>query len=293
MGADGFHGRGALVARQRVARASRKPLRSGSEKARDKSFVAVAEKLFATLETFTFFREGELTLDEITKRNGLPKSTTHRLLTSLERLGYLAQNGDSGRYSLGNRFFELANSTLPHQRLIAIARPYLQSLMFTFDESTNLGVYDGGLAAHIFTVECPRPYRVAATVGARAHLHCTSMGKAIAAHLPSAVLEKAFLKYGLPQRTRNTLASMSSLEEDLQRVRETGVSHDNQEDVEGVECFGAPIFNAEGQVVASMSISGPSIRMAPQAPAVRSAVRETARRISWVLGYATDPLQDT
>ncbi|MGH9453923.1 MAG: IclR family transcriptional regulator [Terriglobia bacterium] len=261
------------------------------KKGRDKSFLAVAEKLFTILESVALSNHGELTLDHITKQNALPKSTTYRLLNSLERLGYLVQNKDSGRYSLGSRFFELANSTLPYQRLISIARPYLQSLMLTFGESVNLGVYDRGLVAHIFTIESPKPYRAAATIGNRAHLHCTSMGKAIAAYLPREELEKIFLEHGLPQRTRNTLTTITHVVEELEQIRQTGISHDNQEDVEGVECFGASIFNADGRVIASMSISGPSIRMGPQAEAMRNAVRETARRISWALGFVPPAAQ--
>lgn len=255
---------------------------------RDKSFLAVAEKLFTTLETFTKFRDGTLSLDEITKRTALPKSTTFRLLNSLEKCGYLAQDKASGRYSLGERFFDLTNSTLPYQRLISIARPYLQSLMLTFAESVNLGVYDDGLVAHIFTIDSPKPYRVAATIGNRAHLHCTSMGKALAAYLPREVLDEIFLRHGLPQRTSKTLTSMDAVMADLKKIRKTGVSHDAQEDVEGVECFGSAIFDADGHPVAAISVSGPSVRMTPQAVSIQKAVRETARRISFALGWVPE-----
>ncbi len=254
-------------------------------KPRDKSFVAVTEKLFTILETLSKAGDGQLALDDISKDTGLPKSTTHRLLNSLVGVGYVKQNTESGRYLLGDRFFELANSSLPNQRLISIARPFMQSLRQTFDESVNLGVYEDGMVTHIFAMESGRPYRVAATVGNRGLLHCTSMGKALAAFLPADEIEKALLKRGLPQRTRNTLTNMADVLADLERVRATGVAHDNQEDVEGVECFGAPIFNAEGRAVASMSISGPSIRMTPQAEAMRNAVLEFTQRVSRVLGY--------
>jgi DNA-binding IclR family transcriptional regulator len=255
-----------------------------AENSGDKSFLAVAEKLFATLETFTGFPEEDLSLDEVTKLNGLPKSTTYRLLTSLEKAGFLAQSKNSGRYSLGDRFFDLTNSLLPHRRIISLARPYLNSLSLTFGESVNLGVFDDGMVAHIFTIESPKAYRVAATVGNRAYLHSTSMGKAIAAHLPRETMDTVFLRFGLPQRTRNTLTSMSQLLKELDRIRESGVSHDNQEDVEGVECFGAPIIGPKGALIGSMSISGPAVRMSTQGAAMEMAVRDTARTISFVLG---------
>lgn len=272
----------------RPLRATKKKAPTESNGGRDKSFLAVAEKLFTTLETFTKYRDGDLSLDEITKRTGLPKSTTFRLLHSLEKCGYLVQNESSGLYSLGERFFDLANSTLPYQRLISIARPYLQSLMLTFAESANLGVYDDGMVAHIFAIDSPKPYRVSATIGNRGYLHCTSMGKALAAYLSKETLDEIFLRHGLPQRTSRTLTSMDAVMADLNKVRRTGISHDNQEDVEGVECFGSAIFDAEGHVLASISLSGPSVRMTPQAVPMQNAVRETARRISFALGWVPE-----
>jgi IclR family KDG regulon transcriptional repressor len=267
----------------------RRRRRVSLRKPRDKSFVAVTEKLFTILETLSKVGDGRLTLDEIARDTALPKSTAHRLLSSLAGVGYVQQAAESGRYMLGDRFFDLANSSLPDQRLIMIARPFMKSLLQTFDESVNLAVYDDGMVTHIFALESARPYRVAATVGNRAYLHCTSMGKALAAFLPPEEVQRAFLKWGLPRHTRNTLTNMADVLADLENVRATGVAHDNQEDAEGVECFGAPIFNAEGRAVASMSVSGPSVRITPQADAIRKAVLEFALRISRVLGYKRAP----
>ena len=254
-------------------------------KPRDKSFVAVTEKLFTILETLSKVGDGRLALDEIAKDTALPKSTAHRLLNSLVGVGYVRQTAENGRYMLADRFFELANSSLPNQRLISIARPFMNSLLQSYDESVNLGVYDDGMVTHIFALESARAYRVAATVGNRGYLHCTSMGKALGAYQPPEELERAFLKWGLPRHTRNTLTNLADVLADFENIRATGVAHDNQEDVEGVECFGAPIFNAEGRAVASMSISGPSVRVTPQADNIRNAVIEFAQRISRVLGY--------
>lgn len=272
--------------KSRSVKARKKNPRSvGTENRGDKSFLAVAEKLFVTLETFTAHRDGELTLDQVTRKTGLPKSTSFRLVSSLEKCGYLVQNKETGKYLLGERFFDLANSTLPYPRLITIARPYMNSLMLTFAESVNLGVYDDGMVAHIFAIESPQPHRVSATVGARAHLHCTGMGKALAAYIDRDTLREIFLKYGLPPRTAHTLTNEEALFDELDHIRQTGISHDNQEDVEGVECFAAAIMGADGQPVASMSVSGPSVRMSKQTQAISAAVRETARRISFALGW--------
>jgi IclR family acetate operon transcriptional repressor len=271
---------------------SKKIPRATSSGRHDKSFLAVAEKLFLTLEIFTGYREGELTLDQVTRKTGLPKSTTFRLLSSLEKCGYLSQNKESGRYSLGDRFFDLASSTLPYNRLISIVRPYLNSLVLTFAESVNLGVYDEGMVAIIFTIDSPQPFRAAATVGSRSYLHCTSMGKALASYMDQPTLQQVFLKLGLPARTRHTLTTEEALFRELEKIREAGVSHDNQEDVEGVECYGAALLGADGKPIACMSVSGPSIRMGPKAESIRVAVREAARRMSLALGWMPPAIHD-
>jgi DNA-binding IclR family transcriptional regulator len=258
---------------------------AGSDQRGDKSYLAVAEKMFLTLEIFAGYREGELTLDQVTRKTGLPKSTAFRLLSSLEKCGYLNQNKETGRYQLGERFFDLASSSLPYNRLISVVRSYLNSLVLTFGESVNLGVYDEGMIAIIFTIESPQPYRAAATVGTRSFLHCTSMGKALAAYMNPAELRAVFLKHGLPARTHHTLTTERAVFAELEKICKAGVAHDKQEDAEGVECYGAALLGADGRPVACMSISGPSVRMSPRAESIQAATRETARRISFALGW--------
>lgn len=141
------------------------------------------------------------------------------------------------------------------------------------------------MVAHIFTIESPQPHRVSATVGNRAYLHCTSMGKALASYMDKQALQAIFLKYGLPPRTAHTLTTEEAVFEDLEQIRKTGVSHDNQENVEGVECFDAALMGADGHPVALMSVSGPSVRIHPKAESIRAVIRETARRISLALGW--------
>jgi DNA-binding IclR family transcriptional regulator len=117
------------------------------------------------------------------------------------------------------------------------------------------------------------------------------MGKALAAFLSKEELDKIVMQHGLPKHTRRTITNLSGLMKELKVVRKTGVSHDNQEDVEGVECFGSPIFGTSPMPIASMSISGPSVRIGPQTEQIKRAVRETARRISIALGWSSGPME--
>ena len=256
---------------------------------RDKNFVGVTQKLFAILEVLSQQPKSGVPLDEITEVVGMAKTTVHRLLFSMRNLGFVDQDLVSSLYSLSGKFFELGTNALPYQRLTVLAKPLMQTLLLTFGESVNLAVPRGGVAIYILVLESPKPHRVAAAVGEYSHLHSTSVGKSIAAHLPPDELEKYLIRHGMPVITQTTITSHSRLEEELERVRAEGVAVDNEENMQGIICVGGPIFASEGLPIAALSISGPSIRMSQNLPAIKSAVRETVQKISLLLGYPVIP----
>jgi DNA-binding IclR family transcriptional regulator len=256
---------------------------------RDKNFVGVTQKIFAVLEALSQQPKAGVPLDEITEITGMAKTTVHRLLYSLAKLGYVAQDPVTNLYSLSGKFFELGTNALPYQRLTVLARPLMQTLLLAFGESVNLAVPLGGVAIYIMVLESPKPHRVAATVGDYSYFHCTSVGKSIAAHLPAAELEHSLVRYGMPALTGATITTRSRLEDELARVRSEGVALDNEENAQGIICVGGPIFASEGKPIAALSISGPSVRMSQSLPAIRTAVRETVQKISLLLGHDVVP----
>ena len=131
----------------------------------DKNFVGVTQKVFAVLESLSQQPKAGVSLDEITSLSGLPKTTVHRLLYSMNKLEYVEQDPISNLYSLSGKFFELGTNALPYQRLMAIAKPLMQRLLLTFGESVNLAVPQPGSLMYIHVVESPKAHRVAATVG--------------------------------------------------------------------------------------------------------------------------------
>jgi DNA-binding IclR family transcriptional regulator len=256
---------------------------------RDKNFVGVTQKIFAVLETLSQQPKAGVPLDEITEITGMAKTTVHRLLYSLAKLGYVEQDPVTNLYSLSGKFFELGTNALPYQRLTVLAKPLMQTLLLTFGESVNLAVPLGGVAIYIMVLESPKPHRVAATVGDYSYFHCTSVGKSIAAYLPAPELEHALVRYGMPAMTRATITTRSRLEDELTRVRSENVAVDNEENAQGIICVGGPVFASEGKPIAALSISGPGIRMSQSLPAIKSAVRETVQKISLLLGHDVVP----
>lgn len=260
---------------------------------RDKSFVAVTQKVFAILEALSQQPKAGVPLEEITQITGMAKTTVHRLLYSMAKLAYIEQDPVTALYSLAGKFFELGTNALPYQRLTSVARPFMKTLLLTFGESVNLAVPHGGVTMYIMVLESPKAHRVAATVGDYSHLHCTSVGKSIAAHFSPEERELCLRRYGLPPMTRNSVTTLSQLEQELEKVRAEGVAVDNEENGEGIICVGGPIFSGNGRVIGAVSVSGPSNRMSPNLASIKTAVREVVRKVSSLLGHGLPggPLQ--
>jgi IclR family acetate operon transcriptional repressor len=263
--------------------------RESRRPARDKNFVGAARKVFAVLEALSQQPKSGLLLDEITEITGMAKTTVHRLLYSMGKLGYIEQDPVTTLYSLSGKFFELGTNALPYQRLTVLAKPLMQSLLLTFGESVNLAVPMSGVAIYILVLESPKPHRVAASVGNYSYLHATSVGKSIAAYMSSKELEHALVRYGMPTMTPTTITTRTRLEQELAKVRDEGVAVDNEENALGIICVGGPIFASEGEPIAALSISGPSIRVSPNLPSIKTAVREVVQKISLLLGHKVLP----
>ena len=250
----------------------------------DKNFVAVTQKTFAVLEALSQQPKPGVPLEEVTRISKLPKTTVFRLLYSMNELGFVEQDEDTGLYSLSGRFFELGTNALPYQRLTVLARPLMQTLLLSFGESVNLAVPKSGGAIYIAVTESPKPHRVAATVGGFSFIHSTSVGKSIAAHMSFEQREECLNRLGMPPMTSTTIVSRQGLEEELARVRAEGVALDVEENAPGIICVGGPIFASGREPIAALSVSGPAVRMYQNLPAIKTAVRETVRTISTLLG---------
>jgi len=255
----------------------------------DKNFIAVTQRVFAVLEALSQQPKSGVPLEEITQISGLPKTTVFRLLYSMHKLGFVEQDPDTGLYSLAGKFFELGANALPYQRLTVLARPLMQTLLLSFGESVNLAVPRLGGAIYIAVAESPKPHRVAASVGGFSFLHSTSVGKCIAAYLPSEEIENQLRRHGMPPLTPTTITSRQGLDEELARVRAEGVAVDNEENVQGIICVGGPVFASGAHPIAAMSVSGPAVRMSQSLPAIKTAVREAVQTISILLGSPEGP----
>ena len=207
----------------------------------------------------------------------LPKSTLSRLLASLERNGLLQRNL-TGAVLPGPSITDYALSLRPEDDLIRLAQPHLERLGQLTGETVNLAVPFAGEVRQISQVDSTYLLGAVNWLDRPVPFHCSALGRVFLAH-------GAELPPGrLPRLTDRTITSRSQLTAELHKVAEQGYAVVDAELEPGLVAIAAPVFSADGTVVAAVSVSGPSVRLTSTShAAVGSAVAETARSISIVI----------
>ena len=226
----------------------------------------------------------DMALSQITSAVGLSKTTVHRLLSALEGRNYVYHQRSAGKYSLGNKLFELGLKAMDEDRIAALARPRLAQLAEATGETAHLGVLRAGEVVSICAVEGPRTLTTPSTVGRRAPAHSSSQGKCMLALAPREQID-SMLAAPLPRFTRNTITTASRMRRELALVRRQGYAVDSEEFERGLKCIGAPVIDGVGTVRGSVSIAGPAGRMGPEEmPYLIQAVKDAASGLSADLG---------
>jgi len=260
-----------------------RPVSLSKTAGKDKNFIGLTEKIFAVLEAFNANPREAVPLERMTSLVGLAKTSTHRLLYSMRKLGYITQDAN-GSYSLSEKFYALGGNALPYQHLAAIARPILNQMVMRYGESVHIGVLENNVVLFVAVVSSQHAFRCAGEVGECQYPHSTAMGKCILANLDSEKRGAVLNARGLPKMTPRTHTDRDLLELELERVRSQGWAINDGENMEGVICIAAPIFGRGDTILAALSMSGPANRMTPMLDELRKGVRQAAGRISLILG---------
>jgi len=207
--------------------------------------------------------QGSVALTELAQQAGLPNSTTHRLLTTMQQQGFVRQVGDLGFWTIGAHAFVVGSSFLQSRNLLALVHPVLRSLMESSGETVNLAVLDLSdfQAVIIDQVQCTQLMRMSAPIGGKLPMHASGAGKAFLAHLSDDKVTALLHQKGLHYYTPNTLMSPQSLKTNLAQIRTRVFSFDDEEHALGLRCVAAPIYDEHGEPFAALSISGPIARM--------------------------------
>lgn len=243
--------------------------------------IQVLERAFALLDVLARHTD-PVPLKDLAQATGLHPSTTHRILNDLT-LGRFVDRPEPGSYRLGMRLLELGNLVKARLDVRDAALDAMRELHKHTHQPVNLSVRQGDEIVYIERTYSERSgMQVVRTVGGRAPLHLTSVGKLfLAADEPTRVRAYA-TRTGLAGHTRNSITDLARLERELALIRTRGVSRDEEELELGVRCMAAGIYDDQGKLVAGLSISAPSDRLEE---GWEPRLKETAAGISSALGF--------
>lgn len=194
------------------------------------------------------------TFSQIFQDLNLPKSSTSTLLNALIMHGILRQ--EKNKYYLGLKLHEWGDKSLEQFDIAKIAKPIMSKLRDETNLTCHLGVLDGLYPVYIAKVENDQAIGIRTWIGKKLPLHSSGVGKALIAWLPEEKIDQLIPEEKLTKFTDTTITSKKQLKKELAEIREKGWAYDNQEDVQGVHCIAAPIFDKNGEPIAAISISG-------------------------------------
>ncbi|WP_441347010.1 IclR family transcriptional regulator [Rhodococcus sp. 05-2256-B1] len=237
---------------------------------------SILEKAALVLEAFP--GGTTLTLADVSTRTGLPRSTAHRLLVELSRLGWLTRTANS--FELGMPLFELGERVSVKHRLRSTAMPFMQDLFAVTGQTVHLAVRDAHEVVYIEKLHGHLPADLPSRIGGRLPLTCTGVGKALLA-FETRDLQEAVLDVPLRRYTPHSVTDPRVMRRQLDEIRRIGVAIEREEAAEGKCCVASPVV-VSGSVVAAISVSVPArqFRSAHLAPAVRTAALALGRKLS-------------
>lgn len=225
-----------------------------------------------------------LSLADLSRLTELPKPTAHRVLAALVEERLVRVDSD-GAYRLGVQCFVLGTAFLEGLDLRTEARGPLEDLVGRCDETCHLGVLDGQRIVYLEKVESGHAVRMHSRIGSTNPAHSTGLGKAILAHCDEAVVD-AVVAAGLRRRTPQTITDPDRLRDELARIRRRGYAVDDAENEDGIRCVAAPVLDHKREVVAGISVAGPTYRLSRErAREFSGHVLATARTLSQRIGY--------
>ena len=246
------------------------------------------QSLARGLDTLVILAEADqpLGVTEIAQILKVDKSSAFRLLHTLVGYGLVVQDNDTRRYRLGLRIVELSRQALDCIELRVVAKPWLRKLQQRTGESAHLAVLSEGHVVYVEQEESNATLNVNTEIGRHGPLHCTAIGKALIAHLSPEDVARVLGQAELTRYTPRTMTTLRELIPHLESVRARGYAVDDEEFDSGVRGVGAVIHDFRDEVVASIGVSGPSVRVTlERVPELGEIVVQAAEQVSRLIGY--------
>jgi len=229
---------------------------------------------------------GSAMVSEIARKTALPRSTTHHLLRSLTGFGYLIQEGEARPYKLAPKILKLTGRNWTQAQLAEISFSFLDELSRCTGEGTSLAILRESVVTVVAKRDSEGPVRVVQQVGATRPIHCTAVGKTLAAWLPKRELDAILDHLVFKKFTARTITNAAAFREQLTHIRAAGFALDNEEHIEGIRCLANPVRDQSGAVCAALCIVGPKNRLSlRRLMSLRKSLAVVAADLSVRLGY--------
>ncbi|HJP73555.1 MAG TPA: IclR family transcriptional regulator [Pseudonocardiaceae bacterium] len=220
----------------------------------------MSQSLDRALAILSELADGPRTLDQLAETVDVHKSTVLRLLRTLESRRFV-QRSDPRHYRLGVSLFDLASRALEDRDVRRLVEPELRALNESTRHTIHLASYEAGEVVYIDKFEGQHSVRMYSRIGRRAPLYCTAVAKVLLAALPVADRRSIANRIVYEPRTANTITNPADFLAELEKVAADGYAVDNAEHEEFIHCVAAPVRDANGSVVAAVSISVPKMML--------------------------------
>ena len=221
---------------------------------------------------------------DISRRAGLPFSTTYRLLGSLTRDGFVDYEPDGRRYHLGLRIFQLGQRVSNHHGFAGTATPVLRRVTEQTAEATILSVRDGLHHLTVSKVDGPQTFRVTSDPGHLGSLSATAVGKVLVAFAEDAERAQLIADLPLERLTEKSIVDRDAFRAEIEEVRRRGYALMDEENELGMRALAVPLLNAQGYAFASLATAAPVFRLTVEGleahvPLLQEAAAELAARL--------------
>lgn len=226
------------------------------------------------------------TLANLARATNYSKSSVFRILCTLEDCGYVAKDTDGRTFKMSRKLAALGYASFGESNIVSRSMDIIRKMRDTFGETSMLGTLLEDSCVLLEQAPGRHPFKFLGEVGMRICLHASAPGKAMLAYLPEEERERKIKRIDFVKFNENTITNEKDFRKELADVRERGFSMDNSEEIEGVRCLGAPVFDAHGYPAGAIWITGPGERVkSADMEKVGAKVREFADEISKRMGY--------
>lgn len=215
------------------------------------------EKLFRIVDALVELDGARVT--ELASHLDLPKSSVHNYLQTMVGYGYAVQEGD--QYHAGLRFLTVGGHLREREEAYKLSRPIVKNLADETDERAQFIVEENGRGIFVHRTTGARAVDAGTRIGKRIWLHATGAGKVLLAYSSLNRRDEIIERWGLPERTENTITDRDELESELEVIRENGYAINDEEGTIGLRSVAVPVFGPDEELVGALGVSGPSQRL--------------------------------